>query len=192
MQYTVCSRGQVIGTTDLGFVRIEGDPVRAGWFHPNAHRETVMPMVTSMHGALRAYASHRASDPGGGRLVKRDLIGSAVFADIAEALQHLESLELTLHREDGSLVPTELIGLQDTEELLALNRPAEHPCDDASFEDESWLDELDDELEGQMDEEPILEAELPDRAEGWSPHEESIEWPRYQIIVHVANGDVIP
>ena len=113
MQYTVSSRGRPIGVTDLGFWCI-GGPSRSGWFHPNTEGEALMPTIATALPAMQAYLSRDYRDEHGEPIVQRSLIGSTLFADLAEEFQRLAALELTLHREDGSLVPTELVGIQDT------------------------------------------------------------------------------
>src|SRR5690348_5235913 len=117
VRYTVSSRGRPIGHTDLAFARFPG-PHRAGWFHPNADGERVMPVVTALHVALQASALRHAAERGQPR--REPPLDEALPSDLAEALQRVGELELTLHREDGSLVPTESVGLQDVEQLQVM------------------------------------------------------------------------
>jgi hypothetical protein len=119
VSYQVASRGRVIGTTELDFARIGGRS-RSGWFHPNAEGERLMPVVASVLPAMRAYLHRDVRLDDGRPVVRPELEGSTLFADLAEALHHASTLDLTLHREDGSLVPTELVGIQDTEQLLRM------------------------------------------------------------------------
>ena len=196
MRYTVCSHGRPIGVTDLGFFHIKG-LARAGWFHPNADGEKVMPLVTSMHRALRAYGSRNLVGEEGTSLVHSDFIGSQVYADIAEALHRLESLGLSLHREDGSLVPTALIGLQDCEELLADPRDFDSWIDE--IDAQSWLEDIDsdpdhclDDLEQSCDDDPEEAfAELIAPIDPWVPDVEPVQHPRYQIIVNFIDDDTM-
>ena len=128
MHYTVSSRGRPIGVTDLGFVRIDG-PGRSGWFHPNTDGARLMPAIASPLPAMRAFLHRHAVGPDGVPLVRPPRRTSTLFADLAEALHHATALELTLHRPDGSLVPTETVGIQDTERLPA-PAPWDDPTDD--------------------------------------------------------------
>lgn len=116
-------------------------------------------------------------------------------AGLAEALHRVDSLDLTLHREDGSLVPTELVGIQDTEQLLDLgNRddassPAEEetldPVLEAAVEHdlriirEQWGDEDDWFADSEWDEIELWRGREPD-------------FPRYQIHVMLAPGVELP
>lgn len=113
MQYTVMSRGRALGVTNLEFVRY--DPrIRSGWFHPNALGERVMPVIAAVLPAVCRVVE--ASESTGGGAITR----TTEFSDLVESLQHVETLALQLRAEDGSIVPTDLLGLQDTERLLAL------------------------------------------------------------------------
>jgi hypothetical protein len=185
----VCSHGRPIGVTDLDFFHVKG-LARAGWFHPNADGEKMMPLVGSMHRALRAYGSRNRVGEEGASLVHPESIGSQVLADIAEALHRLESLELTLHREDGSLVPTEMIGLQDCEELLAQGSEPETWFEDIDADADDWLDELEQSFEPGP--EDFAEFGSPDAGDALLPEIEPVEHPRYQVIVTLVDDDAIP
>jgi hypothetical protein len=195
MQYTVSSRGRPIGVTDLGFVRI-GGPNRSGWFHPNAEGERLMPVIASVIPAMRAFLHRDVRGAEGEPIVQPHLLGSTLFADIAEALHHVGALELTLHHANGSVIPTRLVGIQDTEQLLALAQ-----WDDALPETDAWAGGP------TRDEEPDADFELapdawltdigtaPDDAdsdEAWRPDEERPAFPRYQIHVALVDADAIP
>ena len=188
MRYTVWSRGRLIGETDLGFVRIIND-LRSGWFHPNIEGERVMPVIASVLPAMRAYLHRDVVDAQGDSIVQPALHGSTLFADLAEAFQHLSSLDLELRREDGSVVPTSDIGIQDTHQVLELA-----DLDADLFES----DERDDALEADvMPDEEVSEqlfgAEVDDLFTEWTPDElEEPQFPRYQIHVFLVHDDAIP
>ena len=189
MRYTVCSHGRPIGVTDLDFFHMKG-LARAGWFHPNADGEKVMPLVGSMHRALRAYGSRKLVGDEGTRLVHPDFTGSQLHADIAEAFHHLEALELSLHREDGSLVPTEMIGLQDCEELLSEGVADQTWFEDVDPDSSDWLDELEESFK--LGAEDPGEFQAPDPGDQWLLDAEPVDHPRYQIIVTLIDDDAIP
>lgn len=207
MQYTVTSRGRPIGVTDLGFRYVEGLG-RMGWFHPNDDGQRLMPVVASISTATRAYAltiGRRSAQDTSPEGQQRE---SMLLADVAEAYQHVGALELQLHREDGSVVPTECVSIQDTEELIACA-----DMDDAIRDGEAWKfgealsdplydpleDVLDEELEEAFgraaddgfdfdaDDEPVFADGLADCVEPWTPDDERpVSLPRYQIYVRFA------
>ena len=216
MQYTVSSRGRPIGTTDLGFKHFGGRG-RLGWFHPNAEGEQVMPVIASVLPALRAYMDRDTVGEDGRPIVQPQMMGSSEFADIAEALHHVEALELTLHREDGTLVPTECVGIQDTHQLLALAREELDKPDWMREGDGFELDLEDDGGEDDGDELALIRELVPaldgdeeidieevqvfftedrsDDAEGWTPDGDEIEndrFPRYQVHVMLVDASSVP
>jgi hypothetical protein len=204
MRYTVSSRGVAIGVTDLGFRRI-GGPNRSGYFHPTEDGERLMPLIASVLPAMRAYLHRNVRSADGTRLVQPRFIGSRLFADLAETLQHTSALELTLHREDGSLVPTEGIGIQDTEQLRPLAdweepgrdaTPGEAP--DASDDDDAFaVDHVDgtETVPGQRDGLEIFLVEVnhdSGRVRTSRLHVAPPAFPRYQIHVVLGDDDATP
>ena len=185
MSYTVWSRGRQIGETDLGFLRIV-EQFASGWFHPNADGERVMAMIASPSPVMRAYMHREAVDASGEGFVLPELKGSTLFADLAEAFQHLQALDLELRREDGSVVPTSDVGFQDTHQLLALaaeemeEREGEHE-DEAGDDEDDEEDRLGD--DGSWDD---ISAE-------WTPDEfDAPRYPRYQIHVELLRPHDVP
>ena len=197
MLYTVWSRGRQIGETDLGFFRLI-DQSRSGWFHPNAEGERVMPVIASALPAMRAYLHRDKVDALGKPMVQPALYGSTLFADLAEAFQRMESLELELRREDGSVVPTSSIGIQDTHQLLAF--PEELMADDATTGDAdedflAFIDEVEREFPPLSDAEAVEQVldSLDDPIADWTPDElDESRVPRYQIHIELVRGDAIP
>jgi hypothetical protein len=195
--YTVWSRGRLIGESDLGFMRISNRS-RSGWFHPNAEGERSMSVIASVLPAMRAYLHRDAVDAQGNSLVQPALQGSELFADLAEAFQHLRSLELELRREDGSVVPTADIGIQDMQQLLEFF-PVELD------EIEACNPEIDDEIHETTDRDLPFEADVRSDAgvieealashvdelvTGWTPDDlEEPQFPRYQIHVLLLKDD---
>jgi hypothetical protein len=200
VRYTVWSRGRLIGDTDLGFIRLV-DQARSGWFYPNADGERVMPTIAAVLPAMRAYLHRDAVDAQGDSFVHPAMYGSTTFADLAEAFQHLRSLDLELRREDGSVVPTSDVGIQDTQQLLELAHQ-----DDDDLGAASWdaVDEVLERAEGdsQLDADimhdldlfaPGFEADYDDPATDWMPNDaDNLQYPRYQIHVQLLRGDAIP
>lgn len=197
MEYIVKSRGRPIGTTELDFMRI-GGPSRSGHFHPNGEGERVMAEIASPLPAMRAYLHREYVDENGERVVRPELIGSQLFAEMAEAFRRTEELELTLHRDDGSLVPTTSIGFQDTESLRSIGelQLADEPPPE--------LDpELDEQLRREIEHDTaIIEEMFADEITGddlaaarddeWMEDFEFPTFPRYQIHVELADDSAIP
>jgi hypothetical protein len=188
----------LIGHTDLGFRRAFRR-ARCGWFFPTAEGERVMPVISAVSPALRAFV-HR--EPTGGSDESPDgapgrARRSTQYADLAEAMQHVEALALELRREDGSVVRVADIAIQDTQQLVELARldvpddvAEDWDADDGLFPvavfnaDLEQLDaELDAELEsGFVDELGMLAGDDDDPfadvfdscvgdATGWTPEE---------------------
>jgi hypothetical protein len=107
MHYQLWSRGRLLGETHLGFARCL-TTISQGWFHPNALGERLMPMATGVAPAARTL----------------HVLGSdeTARADLLAAVDQEEALELELRGENGSVIPTEDIGIIDTHYLLSLAR----------------------------------------------------------------------
>ena len=203
MPYTVWSRGRLIGETDLAF-RPLIDVQRSGHFHPNAEGERVMELIASPLPAMRAYLHRDARDADGNGFVLPELQGSALFADLAESFHHFRSLELELRREDGSVVPTEDIGFQDTHPSLAVTEAEleeyEHSVDDPGGPDDDDLPEAT-EAERELEMDVLHDLEALDSPSDWDddvhapwvpPELEAPQFPRYQIHVMLRHGNSIP
>jgi hypothetical protein len=194
VQYTISSRGYPIGTTALDFMRIDGAN-RSGWFHPNALGEKLMPTVALVLPAMRAFVCRNARGDDGQPIVQESARRSSLFADIAEALHHVDAMELTLHRPDGTLVPTSLIGLQDTEQLRELAEWKDfYSVGEVPRDTEEWLQEFEGELEESASEWQEEDDELFDSTAEWEsvPVEEQIDLPRYQVHVLLRKENAIP
>jgi hypothetical protein len=197
VQYTLCSCGRPIGATDLGFVPISRR-WRFGWFHPNSLGQELIPLIAPPDPEMPAHLQRSALEEHESALAHSDVIRAACFQALGEFFARVQALDLTLHLDDGTLVQTVHIGIQDTDLLLAM---ADSPLtgeDDWMFEDEESWDVEDDEP-WDVDEvkawspDQDLEAEWPDLDEiierfsdEWRPclsEEEPSTFPRYQIYV---------
>src|SRR5437867_5964465 len=127
-QYTVWSRGRLLGHTDLGYVRCLPRH-RMGDFHPTEEGESLMPIATGVSPAYRALHKVSMEIFGNAReertegeyaACQRALRRTTEYADVEEAHVHCESLRLELRGPNGAVIPTEWIAFQDTEYLLAL------------------------------------------------------------------------
>lgn len=204
--YVISSRGRPIGTTDLDFERIPGSS-RSGWFHPNALGETLMPTIALVLPAMRAFVCRNAHDDDGRRIVLPNFRASSLFADLAEALHRVDAMELALHHADGALIATSQIGIQDTEQLLALSAWPDLDPDPDGANDDDCLEEnfglelvVDPEIEfdlARTSERWRAEGfsdldELDDLDDLWAPYEEPPDLPRYQVHVDLVDVRAIP
>jgi hypothetical protein len=199
VRYTVWSRGRLIGETDLGYIRII-NKCRSGSFHSNTEGERLMPVIASVLPAMRAYLHRDAVDALGDPLVQPALYGSKLFADLAEAFENLRSLDLELRREDGSVVPTSDIGIQDTQQLLELAHldddgaeAGNGDADDDQFETTERYPQLG---YGVMHDAEPSEQTLGERVtapcSAWTPDDlQEPQFPRYQIHVLLLRDDAI-
>ena len=125
MTYILFSRGRPIGETELAFPVVV-EEARFGWFVPNAEGERLMPLLAGPSPAILAYMRRGRSDAPpdatGDATSDEETLRSTLLADYAEAAQHRMALDLELRREDGSVVATSHIALQDCEQLLLLGR----------------------------------------------------------------------
>jgi len=206
--YIVKSRGHTIGTTDLGFVRALPNS-RMGWFQPNEAGERAMPAITSALPAVRAFLRSDICAGREGPIPRAELTKSTHHADLLEALHHVDALDLTLHHEDGTLIPTEDVGIQDTEQLLDLITLDDTMLgiddpegDDPEVDDpeivaaREEIDELLQERFGFFGEKghafDPAEADSPDRREPWMDPGQANPRERYQIIVLLPEGTDLP
>jgi hypothetical protein len=188
--YTIWNHGRLLGETDLGFVRCF-PKFRTGWFHPTADGEKVMPIATGVSPALRAYVNRARHHSGEMTVMHSMMDGSAEAADLAAAYQYLEALELELRREDGTVVPTEDVGFQDTHYLMEVARSIETVFDEVR---EQWLLDKERELSDVEGIDDMNELDdMDDLNNAWTPEElgES-ELPRYQVHVTLIDEHTIP
>ena len=198
--YTIASRGRPIGTTELDFMRIDGSS-RSGWFHPNALGETLMPTVALVLPAMRAFVCRDVKGEDGQSIVQPSFRGSSLFADLAEALHRVAALELTLHHQDGTIIPTQIVGIQDTEQLLALTNwsdvhdECDAPIGDADEDPEPSLGfDVTGDLELSAGSWPEIDDDDFDFSfdEGWLPEAEPNPEERYQVHVLLSQENAIP
>jgi hypothetical protein len=198
----VSSRGRPIGSSDLGFIRVSRLSL-SGWFYPNSYGEQVMPVIAAVLPALQAYLHRDVSGEDGKRLVQPDVMRSPALTEYEKALQQVQALDLKLHMEDGTLVPTEVVGIQDTEQLLALadltlltDDEEEWSLDDVEDwspeEVKGWSpdDLLDDDFDDfwlDCDGDTILEGRFFDEVRARATDDEPTPFPRYQIHVLLAD-----
>jgi hypothetical protein len=141
-----------------------------------------MPVVASPLPAMRAYFLRNVRMEDGRSIVRPELEGSTMWGDLAEVLHQTSALDITLHREDGSLVVTEMVGIQDADHAMksaqleiALYEAAEYDEPD----DGDFLDELESPLEFDDDgEETDVGILLEDGFKSeWTPDDDSqSEW----------------
>ena len=126
---------------------------------------------------------------------------SLLMAEMHEAGERELALALTLHREDGSVVPTESISFRDTEaylevgELLAAECPAWREDDDEIQRAVEHDLELIEESFGEDDDGyPGFDVSEPEWIEDQEQEEEEVpsRWTRFQIQIELLDDGEIP
>lgn len=113
MQYTVWSRGELIGTTTLDFFGLGFDAQRSGDFFPNEHGDTLMRELASDSHCMRAYFYRNYRDAEGKSVVDPEYMNSDWFGDVAEHLHACSHFMLEVRDESGTSLPLAEIGIQD-------------------------------------------------------------------------------
>ena len=193
MAYTVCSRGRPIGTTELDFVRI-GGPHRMGFFRPNDEGERLIPLVAAPLPAMRERMRRTAREPSETSSMSHEE-ATLLMAEMHEAGEHERALALTLHRDDGTLVPTESISFRDTEAYLEVGELLAAECPEWREDDEELQRAVEHDLE-------LLEESFGEDDDGypgfdmsepeWLEDEEPTRWTRYQIQIELLDDGEIP
>jgi hypothetical protein len=163
--YTLWSRGRLLAETDLGFIYRENRH-RCGWLHPTEIGERILPEAAGVAPALRV----------------EFMIGpdENAHADVLAAVDRELALELELRGPDGKRIETEDIGVIDTHYLLSI--PEHDFTDDEPLtpEQQAEVDEFvaawKEEHEGEIDLAP----------------DEEVEFPRYQLQVHLVDDRDVP
>ncbi|MEP6833737.1 MAG: hypothetical protein ABJB74_10090 [Gemmatimonas sp.] len=113
MLYTVWSRGEPIGTTELGFRGVGFERARSGHFHPNARGEELMEELASDSHCMRAYMHRNYRDAEGNDLIDPEYVGCDWFADVAEHLHQTAHFDLELRDENNVHLSVAEVGIQD-------------------------------------------------------------------------------
>ena len=188
-----------------------------GWFQPNAAGEPLMAVITAASVVTHAWMD--AGDEHVGSTAEIEHRRATLLADMAEASQHVDALDLKLQRDDGSEVPTDCISIKDVDELITwgdkrgsrregeawrygeagpdpLYDPPDPLCDpmDDLFDEElDALDERDALFELPSDDDVIFGDGFADTIGPWTPSE-YVPDPsmRFQIYVCLATGELVP
>ena len=101
----------------------------------------------------------------------------------AAAFDWQGQFDFELRRPDGLIVPTEFVGIQDTERLLALAAEEQ----EEELEADEWFDD------DCADEPDWIQAREPDwmatKSPDWMPDVDGADLPRYQILVRLVAPD---
>ncbi len=189
MPYALWSRGRLIGHTDLGFVRCLPNR-RTGWFHPTAEGERVMAIAVAVPPAIEAYVARTRELTCDVSEVQDELDRSTEGADLSAAFHHLEALDFQLRRDDGSVVPTEDVGIVDTHRLIALARELTEHEEAEEWGDVGDLFHDDDDDAAESIDDMLLESD--DFREWAIGNVGRAAHPRYQIQVALFDDAVIP
>lgn len=115
MMYTVWSRGEHIGESELGFRSLGFDQCRSGHFLPNARGRELMDELASDSHCMRAFMHRDYRDDEGNGLLAPEYVGSDWFGDVAAHLHETAEYALELRDANNALLPTTAIGIQDKE-----------------------------------------------------------------------------
>ena len=199
MQYTIRCKGRVLGTTTLDFYHlIHGQ--HSGWLHPEPDADDLLNAISIGSAWIRAWLMRGDTLNDGRRLTQPEFETSRECEAISAAVAARSHLVLTLHREDGSELPTREIILQDR---IYWDTPG--------IDDEDPYEGLDDqkraELEASVEHDLAVISEWNQEEYGesttsimdddewrklletrWRDAEES----RYQVHLRLANPDDLP
>lgn len=200
MPYTLWSRDRLLGESDLGFEEIFPRH-RMGGFTPTELGVKLMPILTGVGRATRQLCRLVNSQRFGlrGRELEEALRTSPEQADVAEAEAHFEALQLELRGPDGAIVPTEWIGIRDTEEIIAFGEMvAEQRALADLMNPEPPATLSDDERRELQERERIENEEIEAAVAQWEENDSTLDanfawnatpFPRYQIQVGLVTAD---
>lgn len=157
-----------------------------GAFRPTSLGETLMPVITGVQRALREIALNRgtSSSEVGEAPGHHGAMPATYEADVATSESHFAALELELRAPDGTVVATEWIGVQDTEELIRWSDQME-----AKFPERYEVGTHDSEIEAAVARDmELIDAWFEEREESdepWEADEDRGEFPRYQLSVQL-------
>jgi hypothetical protein len=139
--FTVWSHGRLVGETDLGFILRDGNH-RTGYFFPTAFGETLIPIFNEPRRIIKALAEIREDSRS-----RDDPRRLALDAAFEIACDREKALALELRDANGIVIPTEDVGIRDTDLTLEL-----YPGDDLEFDDVVITPEQQAEFERDMEE----------------------------------------
>jgi hypothetical protein len=197
MTYFLWSRGRLLGSSELEFVRCI--PLhRMGTIQPADGAAHLLETASGTSPALHELMRRRGRPDAAGRdkqtldLMNEAVRASTEYADFSAALHYESSLALELRRQDGSLVPTVWVAVTDTHHLLRLAHEIETEEDDDT--------PIDPKLQADIDHDLELLEEMRHR-EPWQPDEEEYseadwfvesKYPRYHVQVELSNEWDVP
>ena len=112
MRYTIRYQGRVLGTTSLdSYHLIPGQ--HSGWFHPEPGADDVLAAISIGSAWVRAWQMRSDTLDDGRPLTEPAFETSREYKAISAAVAARSHLVLTLHREDGSELPTQEILVED-------------------------------------------------------------------------------
>jgi len=197
MRYTVRCNGRALGSTTLDFDHLVHGQ-HSGWLHPVPGAQDLLDATSIGFAGLRAWHMRGDTLDNGRPLTQPEFLTSPEGEAISVAVSARSHLVLTLHREDGSELPTREILLQDRIYWDTLDDQDQYEGpdeqEDAEFEEpveyevaatREWNeDELEEPTTPILDDDAfrrLVEAQ-------WLAAAES----RYQVHVRLANPDDLP
>lgn len=184
MAYSIRCNGVVLGATELDFPQLHRVQ-HSGWLLPSADADQLLDAVSIGYASVRAWMVRGETFPNGEPLTSPAFAASpecqAISASVAERLRFV----LTLHRADGSELPTREIVVQDHHCWPAPWDEAKVMPDEGDDADADPYEGLDDAQRAEL--EAAVEHDLAVLREMWAE-----ERPRYQVHVRLAEPDDLP
>jgi hypothetical protein len=179
MMYTLWSRGELLGESALGYVRVYPN-LRTGDLQVTQKGLTVIDRLTQARSDWRSTAKRVLDCKSANTVPESDM--NELLADMNAAQDLEEAFAMELRGPDGSVIPTEDIYVVDTEYLLAIAKESESEEDSAeealSEQDQAAVEEM---LEEWEDDHPP-----------WAQQEPEREPERFQIHVRLVDQWAIP
>jgi hypothetical protein len=196
MTYTVWDRGRLLGESPLDFIRCM-PKLRTGFLHATPLGERLLPVAG---GTCRAAnALHRAAR----HCNDKERMRLPEYEAFENAAKKCASFRLELRSSDGTVIPTEYVGVTDfgfIEELGDDAFDADVEDEPEDFADESLaslgLDEWDASWDPEVDElDRLWDFDEDGADEAWRAREErgcERRWSRYQVQVRLIDEESIP
>ena len=139
MHYTIQHNGRILGTTTLDLYQLVHGQ-HSGWLHPDDSAQDLLDAISIKSAYMRTWMNRGDTLDDGRRLTPAEFLASRKCEAISAAVAVRSQFVLTLHREDGSEIPTQEVVLQDR-----------FPGDIPGIDDEDLYEELDEQQLAEID-----------------------------------------
>ena len=139
MHYTIRHNGRVLGTTSLDLYQLVRGQ-HSGWLHPGPGAQDLLDAISIKSAYMRTWMNRADTLGDGRRVTHTEFLASRKCEAISAAVAVRVQFVLTMHRDDGSEIPTREIVLQDR-----------FPGDIPGIDDEDLYEGLDDQQLAELD-----------------------------------------